>query len=127
MKSLSVEDVIDELPLTTVVIAHNDHEISQELANDLRPYAARVIVAESALEVSALLLRHKARMAVLDLDLVKVEEVLQLTRTFRNLTIVCTHPSPDDRVWVAALAAGAVDVCHPDDIRSMLRVQMAAA
>lgn len=126
MKSLFLQD-IDQLLSTTVVIAHNDPEVSPELANELRLHAARVVVAEDASELFALLLLHKARVAVLDLDLAKLEEVRQLARTYCDLTIICTHPSPDDRVWVDTLDAGPVDVCHPDDIRSMLMVRMAAA
>jgi hypothetical protein len=48
MRSLSVQDAIDQLPSTTVVIAHNDPRIALELANDLRLHAARVIVTENA-------------------------------------------------------------------------------
>ena len=84
-------------------------------------------MAENALELRTLLLRNDARVAVLDLDLVNVEEVRQLTRAFCNLTIVCTHPSPDDRMWIAALDAGAAEICHPNDVRSMLRARRAAS
>jgi DNA-binding NtrC family response regulator len=125
MRSLSLQDAIDLLTAATIVIVHNDPSIAQGLANDLQAHSARVIVAENALELRPLLLRHEAQVAVLDLDLVNVEEVRQLAGSFCNLTIICTHPAPDDRMWVAALDAGAVEFCHPDDIRTMLRGQVA--
>jgi hypothetical protein len=126
MRSLSLNDVIELLPTATVVIAHNDPGIAQELANDLHPHSARVIVAEDVETLHTLLLRPEEQVAVLDLDFVKLEEVRQFSSTFCNLTIVCTHPAPDDRMWMAALDAGAVEFCHPEDIRSLLRDQVTA-
>jgi DNA-binding NtrC family response regulator len=112
---------------STVVIAQNDPDIAQGLANDLHAHFARVAVAESAMELRTLLLRHEARVAVLDLEVVNLEEVRQLARTFCNLTIVCTHRSPDERMWIAALNAGAVEFCHPQDIRSIMRASSTSA
>jgi DNA-binding NtrC family response regulator len=109
----------------TVVIAQNDPGIAQKLASDLEAHSARVIVAENALELRTLFLRHEARVAFLDLDLVNLEQVRQWVVTFDELTIVCTHRSPDAQMWLAALNAGAVELCHPDDIRSIVRASSA--
>jgi hypothetical protein len=106
MRSLSLHDEIELLPTSTVVIAHYEPKTAEELAHHLRPHSARVIVAENVSNLRPLILHHEARVAVLDLDLVKVEEVRQLARTFRNLTIVCTHPAPDDRMWVPRWTPG---------------------
>ena len=88
-----------------------------ELANDLHAHFARVAVAENAVELRTMLLRHEARVAVLDLELVSLEEVRQLCAHFDDLTIVCTHRSPDERMWMAALNAGAVNSAIPRIIR----------
>jgi DNA-binding response OmpR family regulator len=114
------------MPSPTIVIAQKDPNISQGLANDLHAHFARVVVADNALELRILLLRQQARVAVLDLELVNLEEVRQLSRTFGDLTIVCTHRSPDERMWMAALNAGAIEFCHPQDIRSILRAHRTA-
>ena len=68
-----------------------------------------------------MLRRHEARVAVLDLELVSLEEVRELASTFDDLTIVCTHRSPDERMWTAAMEAGAVEFCGPHDLHSILR------
>jgi hypothetical protein len=52
---------------------------------------------------------------------VTLVEVNKLARTFDDLVVVCTHRSPDERMWMAALKAGAVEFCHPQDLRSILR------
>lgn len=115
------------MPSPTVVIAQKDPTIAMELANRLHAHFARVAVAESAVELRTMLLRHEARVAVLDLELVDTEGVRQFVRLFENLTIVCTHRAPDERMWIAALNAGATELCHPQDIRSILRASRAAS
>jgi DNA-binding response OmpR family regulator len=109
------------MPSPTVVIAQNDPCIAQELANSLNAHFARVTMAKDAMELHTMLLRNEARVAVLDLELVTLVEVNKLARTFDDLVVVCTHRSPDERMWMAALNAGAVEFCHPQDVRSILR------
>jgi DNA-binding NtrC family response regulator len=111
---------------STVVIAQNDPGIAQKLANDLHAHFARVAVAKNAVELRTFLLRHATRVAVLDLEVVDLEDVRQLAGTFCNLTIICTHRSPDERMWMSALNGGAVEFCHPQDIRSILRASRTA-
>ncbi len=109
------------MPLPTVVIAQKDPYITGELANDLHAHFARVAVANSGVELRTLLLRHEARVAVLDLELIGLEEIRRMSDSFDDLVIVGTHRSPDEKLWMAALNAGAAEFCHPQDIRSILR------
>lgn len=111
---------------SAVVILQNDPDVARGLTNDLHAHFGRVAVAEDAVELRTLLLRHAARVAVLDLEVLNLEDVRQLARNFCNLTIVCTHRSPDERMWMEALNAGAVEFCHPKDIHSIMRASRAA-
>jgi len=115
------------MPLPTIVIAQHDQSIAQGLASELHPHFARVAVTQDATELRTMLRRHEARVAVLDLELVNLDEVQQLARTFDDLTIVCTHRSPDEQMWMAALDAGAAEFCHSQDVRSILRASRIAA
>jgi DNA-binding NtrC family response regulator len=114
------------MPSPTVVIAQNDPDVAMGLANDLHAHFARVAVADSAVELRTMLLRHEARVAVLDLEMMSLDQVRQLARNFVELTIICTHRSPDERMWMDALKAGAVEFCHPLDLRSILRAARTA-
>jgi DNA-binding NtrC family response regulator len=114
------------MPSPTIVIAQNDPRIALGLANDLHAHFARVAVANSVMELRTVLLRHEARVAVLDLELLDMEDIRQLARTFEDLAIICTHRSPDERMWMDALKAGAVEFCHPQDLRSILRASRTA-
>jgi DNA-binding NtrC family response regulator len=109
------------MPLPTIVIAQRDPTIAQGLANELQAHVARVAVTESATELHTILQRREARAAVLDLEIVNLEEVCRLASIHDDLTIVCTHRAPDERMWMDALKAGAVEFCHPQDVRSILR------
>lgn len=115
------------MPIPTVIVAQNDPDTAQVLSNDLHAHFARIAVAKSASELRTMLLRHEARLAVLDLEMIGIDEVRQLASTFYDLSIVCTHRSPDERMWMTALGAGAVEFCHPEDIRSILRASRSAA
>jgi DNA-binding NarL/FixJ family response regulator len=115
------------MPSSTVVIAQSDPRTAQGIAEDLHAHFAKVAVAQSAVELRDLLLHHEARIAVLDLEIINLEEVRKLADAFDDLAIICTHRSPDERLWMAALNAGAIEFCHPLDLHSILRAAHAAA
>jgi hypothetical protein len=79
------------------------------------------------MELRPLPLRHEARVAALDWDVVNLEEIPNLARTFDDLTIVCAHHSSHQHKSMTALNAGAMEFCHPRNIRSILRASRAAA
>ncbi len=114
------------MPSPTIVIAQNNPEIALGLANDLHAHFARVAVANNAMELRTLLARHEARVAVLDLEMLNLDEIAKLAEHFSDLAIVCTHRSPDERMWASSLKAGAVELCCPRDVRSILRASRTA-
>ena len=114
------------MPSPTIVIAQRDPRAVLGLANDLHAHFPRVAVAQNAEELRELLERHEARVAVIDLETVEIEEVRELSEHFGELVIVCTHRSPDEQMWTSALNAGAVEFCHPHDVRSILHASRMA-
>ena len=114
------------MPSPTIVIAQRDPGIVLGLTKDLHAHFPRVAVAQNAKELRELLQLHEARVAVIDLELVDVEEVRKLSTLFGDLMIICTHRSPDEQMWLSALNAGAVEFCHPQDVRSILHASRMA-
>jgi chemotaxis response regulator CheB len=57
---------------------------------------------------------------VLDIESARLADVESLHRDFPALPIVCTHRIPDEQMWMAALEAGAVDICPVDDVNNVL-------
>jgi len=57
---------------------------------------------------------------VFDLEFSKLTDVERLRADFPALPIICTHRVPDEEMWMAALRAGASDMCRADDVESIL-------
>ena len=108
------------MPSPTVVIAQRDPRTVLGLSSDLHAHFPKVAIAQNATDLRELLDRHEAKVAIIDLETVDIKEVRRLSELFGDLVIVCTHRSPDEQMWTSALNAGAVEFCHPQDVRSIL-------
>jgi len=111
------------LPLTAVVV-QSDPEAASALVRSLLRHFHTVRLAASLAEARSAIPRHRADFVIADLELVGVAEVEQLRRDFTSLSIVCTHRLPDEKLWAAALQAGALDCCHASDVRSIVLAAM---
>jgi len=105
----------------SVVIANRDSQAASQLAASLNAYFRNVSVARSLDEVRTAIPKHRAQLAILDLELASVEDVERLVREFNHTSIVCTHRIPDDEMWAAALDDGAIDCCQNADIASIVQ------
>jgi DNA-binding response OmpR family regulator len=105
----------------SVVIANRDAQSASQLAASLNPYFWQVSVARSLDEVRHAIPKHRAQLAILDLELASVEDVERLAREFNYTSIVCTHRIPDEEMWASALSAGAIDCCPSDDAACIVR------
>lgn len=103
-----------------VVVAHNDSATAAQLAALLHKHFRSVSVAHSLDEIRSALPRHKAELALVDLETISLREVENLHREFGDVPIVCTHRLPDEQMWADALAIGAIDVCQTNDLPSIL-------
>jgi hypothetical protein len=64
--------------------------------------------------------RNRPEAVVLNIEYWQLTDVESLHRDFPSLPIVCTHRIPDEEMWMAALEAGASDVCPADDVANVL-------
>ncbi len=103
-----------------VVVAHSDRAAAEQISNDLSAYFRRVCVAKSAQEVPDAIARNHAQLAVLDLEMVTAEDVKEIAKQFTGTAVVCVHRVPDEEKWMTAVSAGAVDCCHPTDLKAIL-------
>ena len=102
------------------VLAHRDPAAAQYLAASLTREFRNLLVAKSAYELRSAVARYRAPFAVIDLELVNLAELKELCREFPATAFVSIHRLADDRMWTEALAMGAVDCCHCDDLRGIL-------
>jgi DNA-binding NtrC family response regulator len=115
-------------PLTTVedggymgrsiVVLEADPKLAQSLAGGLRPHFS-VHLTRSREELRERLAKYRPEAVVLNMECSRWADVQSLHQDFPAVPIVCTHRVPDEEMWMAALEAGASDVC-PVDVEIVL-------
>jgi DNA-binding NtrC family response regulator len=104
----------------SVVLLSHDPKVARSLAGGLRAHFHAVHVTRSRDEMREKVARSRPGAVVLDIEFSRLADVESLHRDFPALPIVCTHRIPDEEMWMAALEAGAVDVCPADDVNNVL-------
>jgi DNA-binding NtrC family response regulator len=104
----------------SVLVVEQDPRIAQTLAGKLSSHFHFVHVARSGAELRECLTQNPAEAVVLDVEHSRLSDVRNLHSDFPSLPIVCTHRIPDDELWIAAMEAGASDVCPSDDPQKVL-------
>ena len=103
----------------SIVVLEKDPKIARSLAGGLRPHFS-VHLTRSHEELRDTVTRNHPEAVVLNLEDWLLTDVESLHRDFPDLPIVCTHRVPDEKMWMAALEAGASDVCPTDDVVNVL-------
>ncbi|HLW55144.1 MAG TPA: hypothetical protein VKW06_20105 [Candidatus Angelobacter sp.] len=104
----------------SVIVFQNNAKNAESLAKSLYPHFRVVNVARNLDELRNFIPRHRADVAIVDLELAGLNDVQSLKKDFAATTIVCTHRLADEKMWSRALAAGAVDCCASSDVRSIV-------
>src|SRR5512142_1276678 len=98
-----------------VVVASSDSQAAAQLAASLHQFFRTVWVARSLDEIRLAIPKHRAQLAIVDLELASLDDVERLAHEFHHTSIVCTHRIPDEEMWASVLAAGAIDFCPMND------------
>jgi len=104
----------------SVVVLQRDPAIVRSLTGGLHSLFHSVHVTTSHDELRDKVGQNLPEVAVLDVEASRFSEVERLHQDFPSLLIVCTHRIPDEEMWMAALEAGAVDVCPSYDVEAIL-------
>ena len=104
----------------SVVVLESDLRLAQSLAGGLSSHFKSVHLTRSRDELRERIARNRPEVVILDMESSRLTDVRNLHRDFPTLPIVCTHRVPDEELWIAALEAGASDVCPADDVPKVL-------
>jgi DNA-binding NarL/FixJ family response regulator len=107
-----------------VVLLQSDSSVAQLIASALANTFSSVRQVQSLGELRTSIAKHRAGIAILDMEAASISDVEHLSREFPTACIVCTHRLADEDLWAAALNAGAADVCPPSDTRGILRTAL---
>ncbi len=103
----------------SIVVLEKDPGVARSLVGGLRPHFS-VHLTRSREELHEWVLRDHPEAVVLNIEYWRLTDVESRHRDFPKLPIVCTHRIPDEEMWMAALEAGASDVCPSDDVGNVL-------
>ena len=104
---------------THIAIVESDSAHAARLAYWLDKHFSKIVTVHSLEELRSAISAAGIELAVIDLDLVRLDEVARLRNEF-GLDVVCVHRVADERMWAAALSAGAIDCCYRDDASSIV-------
>ena len=104
----------------SVVVFQTDPRVAQSLAGKLSLRFHAVHLTRTGDEVRERVAKNRPEAVVLDMEQSRLIDVRRLHNDFPSLPIVCTHRLPDEQLWIAALEAGASDVCQSNDVQDVL-------
>jgi len=104
----------------SIVVAQSNAKTGESLAKSLYNHFRTVNLVSGVNDLRYAIPKHRADVAVVDLELATVKDVQELSREFPATTIVCTHRLADERMWTQALSAGAADCCYNSDVRAIV-------
>jgi DNA-binding NarL/FixJ family response regulator len=104
----------------SAVVLESDPKLAQSLAGGLSSYFNSVLLTHSTGELRERVAGNQPEVVILDMEYSRLTDVRNLHHDYPSLPIVCTYRIPDDELWIAALEAGASDVCPADDVQNVL-------
>ena len=103
----------------SVVVLERDPRVARSLAGGLHPHFAVQLINNHE-ELRDRLSKSHPEAVVLTIEYWRLTDVRSLHQDFPQLPIVCTHRVPDEEMWMAAMDAGASDICPVDDVENVL-------
>ncbi len=99
---------------SSVVVLESDSKVAQSLAGGLSSHFHSVHLARSGDELRERVAKNRPEVVILDMEHSRLTDVSSLHHEFPAVPIVCTYRLPDEELWIAAMEAGATDVCAGD-------------
>jgi DNA-binding NarL/FixJ family response regulator len=108
------------MKLLSIALLQKDSGVARLVSGQLCHHFHVIRVAQSAAELRELIPHLRPDVVVADIETASLPEIQQLHQEFASLCIVCTHRIADEKMWTAAMDAGAADICSATDTRAIL-------
>ncbi|MFY9908938.1 MAG: response regulator [Candidatus Sulfotelmatobacter sp.] len=95
-------------------------ESDSRLTGSLSSHFHSVHLTRTGEELRQRVAKNRPQAVILNIEQFPLSDIRNLRHEFPSLPIVCAHRIPDEELWVAALEAGASDVCSTDDVQNVL-------
>lgn len=103
----------------SVVILDSNLAVAPRLSEALSTQFHAIHTVRSSAELHQRIADARPEAVIMNMEQFQLSDLRDLQRDFPALPIVCLYRNPDERVWVDALEAGAIDVCRTDDIQAI--------
>ena len=107
-----------------LVLLQFDSSVAESLVTAFTNSFRSVHHVGSLAEVRSSIAKHRATVAILDIEHASFSDVESLLHEFPSACVVCTHRCADEEMWTAALNAGAVDLLHPNDTSGIVQAAL---
>lgn len=104
-----------------VVLLQSDLGTERSLIDPLSNSFHFIHTAKSFSDLRKNITKYNVRLIVVDMEMASLTEIEGLSQTFPELRIICNHRLADEKLWMAAMNAGAADCCRSYDIDGILR------
>jgi DNA-binding NarL/FixJ family response regulator len=98
-----------------VVLLQCDPRVAESMAASLSPSFPSIHSTHSMAKLQSSIALHRPAVAIVDLEMISMNDVERLCHDFSDVKVICTHRLADEEMWTQALTAGAVDVCRAYD------------
>ena len=99
-----------------ILVVENNPQVARSLSSHFHS----VHLMRTGEELRERIAKNRPEAVILDMEQSRLSDIRNLRHEFPSLPILCTHRIPDEELWVAALDAGANDVCSTEDVQSVL-------
>jgi DNA-binding NarL/FixJ family response regulator len=104
----------------SAVVLESDSRLARSLAGGLSSHFNPIHLTHSGDELRERVAGNRPQVVILDMEYSRLTDVRNLHHEFPTLPIVCAYRIPDEELWIAAMEAGASDVCPADDAQNVL-------
>jgi hypothetical protein len=106
------------------VVFQSDPKLAQSFVTSLATVFQSVRPATSLEDARMSVIKNRAEALVLDLEAASLDDLRYLSRELPGTRIVCNHRVADEKLWIAALDAGADDCCASSDYKAIVRAAL---
>ena len=111
----------------SVVLLQGDSHVAQSLAASMAQSFHSVHAVHSLEQLRSRIVRQRAEVAIVDLELISVGDLERLAKDFPGTRFVCTHRLADEEMWAPTMNAGAADICTAHDTRAITSAALRSA